>query len=68
MDKLPEDLSLPYIPSWTLVLRQASSAWYSQPTLLNFKENSTPDAYENYTLQPYPDWNPTLLQKFKMLA
>ena len=39
MDKLLEDLSLPYIPSCTLVLRHAASAWYSQPTLLNLKEN-----------------------------
>ena len=33
MDKLP------YILSCTLVLRHAASAWYSQPTLLNLKEN-----------------------------
>ena len=55
MDKLPEDLSLPFALSCTLVLRHAASAWYSQPTLLNLKENSAPDAYENCTLQPYPD-------------
>ena len=55
MDELPEDLSLPYVPSCTLVPKHAASAWYSQPTLLNFKENSAPDAYENCTLQPYPD-------------
>ena len=53
MDKLPEDLSLPFIPSCTLVLRHAASVWYSQPTLLNFKENSAPDAYENCTSLPY---------------
>ena len=55
MDKLPEDLSLPYVPSCTLVPRHAASAWYSQPTLLNLKVNSAPDAYENCTLQPYPN-------------
>ena len=38
MDKLPEDLSLPDIPSFTLIIRHAASVWYSQPTLLNFKE------------------------------
>ena len=61
MDKLPEDLSLPYRPSCTLTLRHAASAWYSQPTLLNLKKNSTLDVEESCTLQPYPDWNPTLL-------
>ena len=55
MDKLPEDLSLPYVPSCTLVPRHAARAWYSQPALLNFKENSALDAYENCTLQPYLD-------------
>ena len=39
MDKLPEDLGLPYILTCTLVLRHAASVWCSQPTLVNFKEN-----------------------------
>ena len=44
MDKLSEDLGLPFVPSRTLVLRHAAGVWYSQPTFLNFKENSALDA------------------------
>ena len=61
VDKLPEDLGLPFVLSCTLVLRHAAGVWYSQPTLLNFKENSALDACENCTLLPLLDWHPILL-------
>ena len=55
VDKLPEDLGLPFVLSCTLVLRHAACVWYSQPTLLNFKEIRAPDAYKNCTLLPSLD-------------
>ena len=58
MNKLPEDLSLPYIPTCTLVLRHAASVWYSQPTLLNFKENSAPGCLQELYLATSPRLTP----------